>query len=126
MNYYMLPLITFFWQGLAAASVKAPTPNALEQFFPFIILGLVFYFLLIRPQQRKYKKHTQFLSQIKRGDQVLTSSGIYGTIEGITSSFIILEVSKDVSIRVTKSNISSYINDITDNSKNKKQKLVKK
>ena len=85
-----------------------PSPNALEQFFPFIILGLLFYFLLIRPQQRKIKQHGSFLSKIKRGDEVLTSSGIFGRIEGLTDQFAVLEVADNVRIRVVKSQIASY------------------
>ena len=83
-------------------------PTALEQFFPFILIGLFFYFILIRPQQKKYKQHKGFLSQIKRGDEILTNSGIYGRIEGLTDHFVILEVAKNVRIRVAKSQISSY------------------
>ena len=90
-------------------ATPAKTPSAIEQFFPLILLGLVFYILLIRPQQRRYKKHGEFLSKIKRGDEVLTSSGIYGKIEGLTDSFVILEVAEDVNIRVAKSQISSYV-----------------
>lgn len=106
-------LLGYSFQSLANTGSGSPgktqaTPTALEQFFPFIILGLVFYFLLIRPQQRRHKRHGDFLSKIKRGDEVLTSSGIYGRIEGLTDSFVILEVAEDVRIRVVKSQISSY------------------
>ena len=94
-----------------ADTAKGPQPNAIEQLFPFLLIGLVFYFLLIRPQQRKYKQHGDFLSKIKRGDEVLTSSGIYGKIEGLTDSFVILEVAENVRIRVAKSQISSYTQD---------------
>ena len=99
---------------------KTATPTALEQFFPFIILGLVFYFLLIRPQQKKYRQHGSFLSKIKRGDEVLTSSGIYGRIEGLTDSFVILEVAENVRIRIAKSQISSYAGNETEQSKTTK------
>ena len=79
-----------------------------SSFFPFIILGLLFYFLLIRPQQRKLKQHGDFLSKIKRGDEVLTSSGIFGRIEGLTDQFAVLEVADNVRIRILKSQISSF------------------
>ena len=101
----------FAWTSLAETnpSAQGKSPTALEQFFPLILLGLVFYILLIRPQQRRYKQQGEFLSKIKRGDEVLTSSGIYGKIEGLTDSFVILEVAKNVCIRVAKSQISSYV-----------------
>ena len=91
-----------------ASASQPATPTALEQFFPFIILGLLFYFLLIRPQQRRSKQHGNFLSKIKRGDEVLTSSGIYGKIEGLTDHFVILEVAENTRIRIVKSQIASY------------------
>ena len=68
------------------------------------------YFLFIRPQQRRYKKQSDFLSKIKKGEKVLTSGGIYGRIEGLTDSFVILEVAEGVCIRVAKSQIASYYN----------------
>ena len=85
-----------------------PEPSVLEKFFPLIILVLVFYFLFIRPQQRKYKDQRDFLTKIKKGDEVLTHGGIYGKIEGLTDHFVILEVAKDVQIRVLKSQMASY------------------
>ena len=95
-------------------NVKASKPSAIEQFFPFIILGLVFYFLLIRPQQKKYKRQVDFLSQIKRGDEVLTTGGIFGRIEGLTDQFVVLEVAEDIRIRVLKSQVASYMNNKKD------------
>ena len=102
---FFLPKVLF-----AEASTPAQ-PSALEQFFPFIILGLIFYFLLIRPQQKRHRKHTDFLSQIKRGDEVLTSSGIFGRIEGLTEQFVILEVAEGVRVCVLKSQINSFVSD---------------
>lgn len=112
---------SFASEGANTTGQKA-TPTALEQFFPFIILGLVFYFLLIWPQQRRYKQHGDFLSKIKRGDEILTSSGIYGRIEGLTDSFVILEVAENVRIRIAKSQISSYAASETEQSKTAKNK----
>ena len=111
-------LVSFAKEG---SEKTQATPSVIEQFFPFILLGLLFYFLLIRPQQRKYKHHGNFLSKIKRGDEVLTQSGIYGRIEGLTDSFVILEVAENVRIRILKSQISSYAGD-ADNNKTKEIK----
>lgn len=112
--FYSLPAFTS-----EPAGAKPATPNALEQFFPFIIIGLIFYFLLIRPQQRRHKRHGDFLSKIKRGDEVLTNSGIYGKIEGLTDSFVILEVAENVRIRVVKSQIASYTGESKNQTKTK-------
>ncbi|MCZ0932663.1 MAG: preprotein translocase subunit YajC [Oligoflexia bacterium] len=103
-------------------TADSPKPNAFEQFFPFLLIGLFFYFILIRPQQKKHKQHGDFLSKIKRGDEVLTNSGIYGRIEGLTDSFVILEVAENVRIRIAKSQIASYTGDANQPQKNPKKK----
>ena len=113
--FFYLVLLSCGFQSFAnpasGGSGQTPSgPTALEQLFPFLLLGILFYFLFIRPQQRRHRQHGDFLSKIKRGDEVLTSSGIYGRIEGLTDSFVILEVAEDVRIRVVKSQISSYAN----------------
>lgn len=94
----------FSWSADGAQS----KPSIIEQVFPFLIILGVFYFLFIRPQQKKIQKQHQFLSQIKRGDEVLTSGGMFGSIEGFNDNFVILEVSEGVKVRFLKSNISSY------------------
>lgn len=100
-----------------AEAAPPPRPSALEQFFPFILIGLIFYFLLIRPQQKKFKHQQNFLSKLKRGDEVITSSGIFGRIEGLTDQFVILEVADSVRIRVLKSKIASFIKELEDKEK---------
>ena len=95
----------------------APKPTAIEQFFPFILLGLFFYFILIRPQQKKAKSHNQFLAGLKRGDEVLTTGGIFGSIEGLTDQFVILEVAENVRIRIMKSQIASHTKSLTNGEK---------
>lgn len=97
----------------ATGEATKTKPTMLEQFVPFILLGLIFYFLLIRPQQKKYKRQLDFLSKIKRGDEVLTSSGMFGRIEGLTEQFVILEVADDVRVRILKSQIASFVQDNT-------------
>lgn len=110
-----LPL--FFALGMALfsssswAQAAASKPSLLEQFFPFILIFLVFFFLVIRPSQKRQKTHQGFLSGLKRGDSVLTSGGILGTIEGITDQFVVLEISDGVKIRILKSQISSSANE---------------
>lgn len=102
--YFILILALF--PALAWAQEKAQ-PSMLEQFFPFILIFLVFFFLVIRPSQKRQKTHQDFLSKMKRGDSVLTSGGILGTIEGITDQFVILEIAEGTKIRILRSQIAS-------------------
>ncbi|NCN41132.1 preprotein translocase subunit YajC [bacterium] len=98
-----------------AQAPGAAKPNLFEQFFPFILIFLVFFFLVIRPSQKRQKSHQTFLSGMKRGDSVLTSGGILGTIEGLTDQFVILEISEGVKIRILKSQIASSANEEKNN-----------
>ena len=63
---------------------------------------MVFYFLLIRPQQKQAKQHQQFLKDLKSGDKVVTRGGIHGTITGLTDTTITLEIAKDIKVKVSR------------------------
>ena len=115
--------------ALANEGAAPPKPNPLEQFFPFILIGLFFYFLLIRPQQKKQKAQSSFLSNLKEGEEILTTGGIYGKIVRIMGEYVLLEVDKTTQIRLLKNAISSYTQEKkpektpSDNKKTKKIKV---
>ncbi len=73
-----------------------------------LIVGLIaiFYFMLIRPQQKRMRQQMELMSNLRAGDDVMTSSGIYGTITEIEEDTVLLEVAEDVEIRVAKSAIA--------------------
>jgi len=73
---------------------------------PFVLMFLVLYFLLIFPQQRKQKRHMQLLSDLKKGDRVVTSGGVHGSIVGFKDRVVVLKVDDKVKIEVEKSSIS--------------------
>jgi preprotein translocase subunit YajC len=78
-------------------------------FLPLILMFVVFYFLLIWPQQKKAKAHKQVLSNLQKGDNVVTASGIYGAITGITDTVVTLEIAEKVRIKVTRSSIAGVL-----------------
>ncbi|NPV59520.1 MAG: preprotein translocase subunit YajC [Actinobacteria bacterium] len=73
-----------------------------------LIVGLIaiFYFMLIRPQQKRMRQQMELINNLRAGDDVMTSSGIYGTITEIEEDTVLLEVAEDVEIRVAKSAIA--------------------
>jgi preprotein translocase subunit YajC len=77
-------------------------------FLPLILLFAVFYFLLIRPQQKRAKAHKQFSENLKKGDRVVTSGGMYGTMTGVTDDAVTIEVAEKVRVKVLKSAIADY------------------
>lgn len=93
--------------GIAFAQTGA-TPAAgggLAGFLPLILIFVVFYFLLIRPQQKKAKDHSAFLAQLKKGDDVVTSGGIHGRITGLTDTIVTLEIADGVRIKVNRPSV---------------------
>jgi preprotein translocase subunit YajC len=77
-------------------------------FLPLILLFAVFYFLLIRPQQKKAKTHKQFMENLKKGDRVVTSGGLYGTITGVTDDAVTIEVAEKVRVKILKGAVADY------------------
>ena len=91
--------------------------NPLIQYGPLILIFLVFYFFILRPQTQKQKKQDTFLSDLEKGADVVTSSGILGKITKIEDSIITLEVGNKSYIRVTKGAISRELTDEVFNKK---------
>src|ERR1700692_1166125 len=97
-----------FWSvAYAQTSGAASQPSTLEMFVPFIFIFVIFYFLIIRPQAKKQKEHQKFVTDLKRGDEVITTSGILGSIEGITDTFVTLQIADSVRIKILRSQILS-------------------
>jgi preprotein translocase subunit YajC len=84
--------------------------NALIQFLPLILIFVVFYFLLIRPQQRKAKDHKTMLDALRRGDRVVTGGGIIGTVARVENpEEVTVDIAEGVRVRVLRSTITSVL-----------------
>jgi len=100
-----------FVETLYAAGKGAANPGAaIAQMVPLILIFVVFYFLLIRPQQKRAKEHKKLLSELKKGDEVITSGGIYGKIVGITDEVLTLEIADNVKIKIARTFVSAKSN----------------
>ena len=85
--------------------------GGIGQFIPLILIFVIFYFFLIRPQQKKVKDHKLMVSSLKRGDEVVTSGGIVGTVERILGEDKLdLLISENVTVQVVQSTIQSVLN----------------
>lgn len=74
--------------------------------FPIILMIGVMWFFLIRPQQKKQKEHREMLSNLKKGDRIITSGGLHGRITGITESALTLEIADKVRVKVSRSHVA--------------------
>ncbi len=92
---------------LAQAASAPEQPPVLFQFMPLIIIAVLFYFLLIRPQQKKQKEHQKLVSGIKTGDKVVTSAGIHGIVANVKEATVLLKVADNVKIEMDKAAVAS-------------------
>lgn len=76
-------------------------------FIPLIIMFVIFYFLLIRPQQKKNKDHRAMLADLKKGDRIITSGGLYGRITGMDDTTLTLEIADKVRVKVARGNVGA-------------------
>lgn len=114
-------LVSFFIRLSAQAQAATPQqPSTLEMLTPFIFIFIVFYFLIFRPQSKKQKEHQKFLGELKRGDEVITASGILGTIEGINDQFVTLEVASGVRIKMLRNQVAASQKTMTQPQEGKK------
>jgi preprotein translocase subunit YajC len=91
----------------AAPGVGGPGP--LITILPFILIFVIMYFMVIRPQQKKAKDHQEMLGKLKRNDEVMTSGGIYGKVIDLKETVVTLEVAPNVRIRVHRPQISAVL-----------------
>jgi preprotein translocase subunit YajC len=84
-------------------------PDAFMQMVPLVMILAVFYFLLIRPQQQKAKEHDEFVKALKKGEMVVTASGVYGRIVDLKDEDVTLEIAPNVRIRHERSKIAGSV-----------------
>src|SRR5688572_12295676 len=82
---------------------------AIANFLPIIAIGFVFYFMVIGPANKQRKKQQQMLSALKKGDRVITTGGIYGTIQGVEPEAVYLKIAENVKVKVSRSAISGVV-----------------
>ncbi|MDY0162530.1 preprotein translocase subunit YajC [Desulfobotulus sp.] len=73
---------------------------------PLILMFVIFYFLLIRPQQKKAKEHRELITNLKKGDRVITSGGLYGVVTGLDDTTITLEIAEKVRVKMVRANVA--------------------
>ncbi len=99
-----MPSLAYAQGGAGAAG-----PGPLVQFLPLLLVFVVFYFLLIRPQQQKAKMHKELLNNLKRNDEVVTAGGLYGKVVEIGETDLKLEIASDVRVRLDRSRIETVV-----------------
>jgi preprotein translocase subunit YajC len=106
--------------AFAQTAAAAPAQNPLMQFLPLVVVFVIFYFLMIRPQKKKYDEEQALLGKLSKGDEIYTKSGLIGTIYGMTDTVVTLEVSEGVRFKVLKSQIAGLYKTLVETATAKK------
>ena len=97
---------------MAQPAADGTQPNQNMTFLPMILIIVVFYFFMIRPQMKKQKEVTAFRNSLAKGDKVVTTGGIYGKILELKDNYVLLQVDDNVKIRVDKSALVKDMSDV--------------
>jgi preprotein translocase subunit YajC len=92
--------------GSGGSGAGAQGPGGLLTFAPFILIAIIFYFLLIRPQQKRQKEQKALLDALKKGDKIVTTSGIWGTITNLGKETVTLQIADNTKIKMQRENIA--------------------
>jgi preprotein translocase subunit YajC len=87
----------------------APQADPFGFLLPMIIIFVAFYFLLIRPQQKKQKAHTALIAALKVGDEILTAGGILGKITGVSEHYVVVQISDNTEIKMQRASVSQVV-----------------
>jgi preprotein translocase subunit YajC len=99
-----------FAQTSGAAGAGGFSIDTLQQFLPIILIFVVFYFLMIRPQQKKAKAHREMVNALRRGDRVLLQGGIFGQVAKVVSDTeVLVEIADKVQIKVTRGAVAEVL-----------------
>jgi preprotein translocase subunit YajC len=85
------------------------TGTLIAQILPILAIGAVFYFIVIMPANKQRKKTTEMLNSLKKGDRVVTSGGIYGTIQGVEPDVVYLKIAENVKVKVSRSAVTGVL-----------------
>ena len=98
-----------FAQAGGAAQPQNPTISTLLMLLQFLPIFVIVYFLILRPQQQRQKQQTEMLKALKKGDRVLTTGGMYGTVVGVDDQKAVLKIADDIKVEFSKSSIVQVI-----------------
>jgi preprotein translocase subunit YajC len=91
--------------------------TVLAQYGPIVLMGLIFYFLLYRPQKKEQKKRNDMLNSLKKGDRIVTIGGVHGTITALTDKIVTLKVTERVEVEISRSAVAQFQNSQKNDSK---------
>ena len=105
-------LVDFFISNAVAGGTAAAAPSAtpnLAEFLPLILLFVIFYFMLIRPQMKRAKEHKALVESLGKGDEIVTNGGLLGTITDLGENFVAIEVASGTEVKIQRAAITNIL-----------------
>ena len=103
----------FATPAYAQAAGAAGAGTAFAQFIPLVLIFLIMYFLMIRPQQRRAKQHRQMVEKLTKGDQIITAGGLVGKVVGVRDDELDVEIAPSVKVRVVRATVTQVVTPTT-------------
>lgn len=101
--------MSFFISDAMAQAAPAGQGNPIMSFLPLVILFVIFYFLLIRPQQKKAKEHKQMVENLSKGDEIVTQGGILGKVTDVSDSYLTCKIADNVEVKVQSHAVATVL-----------------
>ena len=95
--------------GTGGTGAEGGQGSSLVGFVPLLLMFAIFYFLLIRPQQKKAKEHKEMLGALKKGDHVVSSGGLHGVVTGLTDDIVTMEIAPKIRVKVSRGSVSGVL-----------------
>ncbi|HDR16548.1 MAG TPA: preprotein translocase subunit YajC [Desulfobacteraceae bacterium] len=99
----------FLAYAMGGGGASGGQGSAFGAFVPLILMFAIFYFLLIRPQQKKAKMHKEMIAAVKKGDKIISNGGLHGVVTGISDDTLTIEVAPKIRVKIARGFISSVI-----------------
>lgn len=101
--------MSFFIQDAMAQAGPAQQADPIMSFLPLVILFVIFYFLLIRPQQKKQKEHAALVDAVQKGDEVVTSGGILGKVSVVGDNYLTVNIADNTEVKIQRQAVSTVL-----------------
>jgi len=95
--------------GAPGGDAAASGGGGFSSLIMMVVIFAIFYFILIRPQQKKMKEHKKMVEDLKKGDRIITSGGMYGTVENATPSTLTVKIAEGVKVKITRASIGAVV-----------------
>lgn len=97
--------------GAGGGAAGQPAGSGFSGLFMMVIIFGIFYFILIRPQQKKVKEHKKMVEELKKGDKIVTSGGIYGMVEGAGPNTLTVKIAEGTKVKIARSSVATVLTD---------------